>query len=317
MAQAPGFPDLLQWTREVSGDQVLYRLKGGLQIRTEVFHKADTLRILPLGTPQGAIMNHLLNFPEVVRGRQVFEPFAGSGALGFTALHAGAPHVDFLDINPRAAEFHRGNAGLNGIASDRFTSIRGDIAEFTPRRPYDVMLANPPFVPTPDGIVGTITSNGGPDGNRFVRIVLERFDELLQPTGCALLYVLQFVRRGRPLIADLVEEILERRPVSLTPCQEHEIPLAAWCAAYVLLFPDARAGIERWSAALAGRHGSDLALCHYIAEIGPRSEVPTGCTMRDDFGARFGDAFRVPSDDVEELAFGRVFENVVRGPDSA
>lgn len=317
MAQDSGLPDLLQWTREVSGDQVLYRLESGLQIRTEVFNKADTLRILPLGTPQGSIMNHLLNFPDVVRGKQVFEPFAGSGALGFTALHAGAPHVDFLDINPRAEEFHRENAALNDVASERFTSICGDIAEFTPRRPYDLLLANPPFVPTPDGIDGTITSNGGPEGNRFVRIVFERLEELLQPTGRALLYVFQFVHQGRPLITDLVEEILERRPVSLTPCQEHEIPLATWCASYILLFPEARPEIECWSSDLEQRHGGDLTLCHYIVEVGPRCDGPTDCTMRDDFIERFGRAFLVPSEKVEELAFGRVFENVVPASDSA
>lgn len=317
MVQDTGLSDRLQWTREVSGDQVLYRLEGGLRIRTEVFHKADTLRILPLGTPQGSIMNHLLNFPEVVHGMQVFEPFAGSGALGFTALHAGAPHVDFLDINPRAEEFHRDNAALNDISPERFTSICGDIAEFAPRRPYDLLLANPPFVPTPDGIDGTITSNGGPEGNRFVRIVFERLEELLQPTGRALLYVFQFVRQGRPLIAGLAEEILERRPVALTPCQEHEIPLSTWCASYVRLFPEARAEIERWGTDLEERHGSDLSLCHYIAEVGPRSQDPTVCTMRDDFVERFGEAFLVPSEKVEELAFGRVFENVVRPPDSA
>ena len=110
--------------------------------------------------------------------RTLFEPFAGSGAIGFMALKVGAGHVDFLDVNPRASQFQRENAGLNQFSSSRFTSITGDIADFAPARKYDLMLANPPFVPTPEGIDGTLTSNGGPEGSRFVEILVERLEEL-------------------------------------------------------------------------------------------------------------------------------------------
>src|SRR5262245_20599222 len=142
-------PDLLQMSREVCGDVVVYGFANGLTIKTEVFSKPDRLRVLPLGTPQAALMNHMLNFPHRLRGARVFEPFAGSGALGFMALKAGAAQVDFLDINPRASEFQRENAALNQVGASQFNTITGDIADFTPRRPYDLIVANPPFVPTP------------------------------------------------------------------------------------------------------------------------------------------------------------------------
>jgi mRNA-degrading endonuclease toxin of MazEF toxin-antitoxin module len=188
-------PDLLQQSREVCGDVVVHRYANGLTIKTEVFTKPDRLRILPLGTPQASLMNHMLNFPHRVRGRRVFEPFAGSGALGFMALKAGAARVDFLDINPRAAEFQRENAALNQVGAGQFTSITGDIAHFAPARTYDLIIANPPFVPTPQGIDGTITSNGGPEGNHFVDILLRRLEEFLEPSGRALIYVFQFALR--------------------------------------------------------------------------------------------------------------------------
>jgi hypothetical protein len=91
-------PNLLQRTHEVQGDQMLYRFGNGLFIKTEIFRKHDRLRILPLGAPQGSLMNHMLHFPDVTPGKDVFEPFAGSGALGFMALKPGAHHVDFLKI---------------------------------------------------------------------------------------------------------------------------------------------------------------------------------------------------------------------------
>ncbi len=58
-------PNLLQRTHEVQGDQMLYRFGNGLLIKTEIFRKHDRLRILPLGAPQGSLMNHMLHFPDV------------------------------------------------------------------------------------------------------------------------------------------------------------------------------------------------------------------------------------------------------------
>jgi len=304
-------PDLLQQTREASGEEVLYRFANGLTIKTEIFNKGDRLRILPLGSPQGSLMNHMLNFPETVRDKRVFEPFAGSGALGFMALKAGARHLDLLDINPRAFEFHRQNAALNQFPSDRFTSVTGDIADFTPERGYDLIVANPPFVPTPDGIAGTITSNGGPEGNRFVAILLQRLETFLEPSGRALIYVFQFARQDRPLILDLLAATVTDRSVELTPSQTRPIAFETYCRAYSQLFAQAAPAIDAWRNEIIYRYGSDVTLRHYIVDIGPRSARPAECVIRENFAEKFGERFFVPSEDEEALAFGRVWENLV------
>jgi len=304
-------PDLLGQTRETSGDEVLYRFANGLTIKTEIFNKADRMRILPLGSPQGSLMNHMLNFPESVRDKRVFEPFAGSGALGFMALKVGARHLDLLDINPRASEFHRANAALNQIAPDRFTSITGDVADFIPGRPYDLIVANPPFVPTPDGIAGTITSNGGPEGNRFVALLLERLDAFLEPNGRALVYVFQLARDDRPLILDILASTVNARPVELTPTHARPIAFETYCRAYSILFAGAEPAIDVWRSDIVRRYGNDVTLRHYIADIGPRADRPTECVIRENFAEKFGDHFLVPAEDEEALAFGRVWENLV------
>ena len=276
MPVGKGLPDLLLRTRQVNGDEVFYRFGNGLTIKTEVFNKNDRQRILPLGTPQGSLMNHVLSFPETVRDRRVFEPFAGSGALGFMALKAGAKHVDFLDINPRAASFHRANATLNQFTPSQFTSISGDIAAFAPDRKVELILANPPFVPTPEGIEGTITSNGGPEGSQFVETLLERLEQFLQPSGKALIYVFQFVGNGQPLIVELLTQTSKRRSVELTPAQEQPIPFETYVEAYRKLFPKAGPAIDRWRSDLLRRHGHGLTLCHYVVDIGPQSDAPSG-----------------------------------------
>jgi hypothetical protein len=311
MAAANALPDLIEHSRETVGQEVLNRFANGLTIKTEVFHKSDPQRILPLGSPQGCLMNHMLAFPETVRGKRVFEPFAGSGPLGFMALKAGAQRVDFLDINPRAAEFHRHNASINRFGADEFRSITGDIATYVPGKKYDLLLANPPFVPTPDGIEGTLTSNGGSEGNRFVRILLDRLEELLEPTGRSLIYVFQFARAGEPLILELLEPIAGNRPVEVTPAQQRGIGFASYCKAYSQLFPESTPAIEQWRSDLTRRHGEPLSLCHYVVEIGPASDSRTECVIRENFAEKFGAQFFVPSEKQDELAFARVFENFV------
>jgi hypothetical protein len=303
-------PDLLQRTHEVRGDAVLYTFANGLTIKTEVARKTDKLRILGLGSPQGGLMNRLLNFPELVRGKNVFEPFAGSGAIGFMALKAGARHVDLLDINPRALDFQRENAALSDLSTDRFNCFQGDIADFVPKKKYDMLLANPPFVPTPDGIDGTITSNGGPDGCRFIEPLLVRLEDLLESRGQALIYLFQFVRNGQPLVADLLRMISRTRPVELTPSQRQVIPLEKYCSAYHQLFPSARDSVERWRSDMVQEYGGDLALCHYVLDIGSQSEGHTFYEVRENFAEKFGEDFYIPGT-ADEIAYARVFENCV------
>jgi hypothetical protein len=303
-------PDLLQRTHEIRGDEVFYTFANGLIIKTEVSRKAGKLRILGLGSPQGELMNRLLNFPELVQGKNVFEPFAGSGAIGFMALKAGARHVDLLDINPRALHFQRENAAMSGLPASRINSLQGDIADFVPKQKYDMLLANPPFVPTPDGIDGTITSNGGPDGCRFVKTLLGRLEDFLEPRGQALIYLFQFVTNGQPLIADLLRMISKTRPVELTPSQQHLIPFEKYYRAYHQLFPNAGDSIERWRSDMVRRYGGDLALCHYVLDIGSQSEGQAFYEIRENFAEKFGEDFFIPGTE-DEIAYARAFENCV------
>jgi hypothetical protein len=256
-------------------------------------------------------MNHMANFPEIVRDKLVLEPFAGAGPLGFMALMLGARHVDFLDINPRAGEFHRETARLNHFSHDRFTSITRDFGKFIPNRKYDLIIANPPFVSTPNGIDGTITSNGGPEGNRFVEILFRRLEEFLEASGEALIYLFQFVKNGEPLVAELVSHMVDRRKVEFTPSQKRHISFGTYRAAYSQVFPDANEAIARWECNVLQKYGEGLTLCHYIAHVGPRLAAASSCVVRDNFSQKFGESHLVPSDSEEQLALGRVLENVV------
>jgi hypothetical protein len=99
--------------------------------------------------------------------------------------------------------------------------------------------------------------------------------------------------------------------VDITPAQVRATGFDSFCEAYRKLFPKALASIDGWQSSLREKHGTRLTLCHYVVDVGPHSDLPTACTMRDDFAEKFGDSFLVPSDNDAELAFGRAFENFV------
>jgi hypothetical protein len=77
------------------------------------------------------------------------------------------------------------------------------------------------------------------------------------------------------------------------------------------ILPEAQEEITRWGSALLEKHGEDLTLCHYVARVGERGDLPTSCVIRDDFAEQFGESFLVPSDNEKEISLGRVFENLV------
>lgn len=304
-------PNRVVRTVQRDGDGMLFRYEHGLTIRTDQPFAADRARVLALGTPQATLMNFMLCRPERLAGRLVFEPFAGAGAIGLTALRAGARRVELLDVNPRAVRFARENAERNGFRPEQVACLEGALESFVPAEPYDLILANPPFVPTPDAIAGTLTSAAGSEGNRLVDVLLQRLEVLLTDAGEALIYVFQFVHEDRPLVVDSIAKWVIERDVTLTPTQLRPIAADAYFAAYREVFPAAREEIDRWRTGLLKRHGPALALDHYVLHVGARRPGAMRWSLRDDLETTYGEGLRLAFADDRELALGRVLENLV------
>ena len=73
---------------------------------------------------------------------------SGSGILSITALRLGAESATGVDIDPKAEDIARENAGWNGFVSPAFTACTGDVtadrklmAELQ-KKPYDLVLVN-------------------------------------------------------------------------------------------------------------------------------------------------------------------------------
>lgn len=81
--------------------------------------------------------------------------------------------VTGVDINPRAVECSRYNAKLNKIENAGFS--QSDLFEKIPKKTFDGIIFNPPYLPTSrqEKIKGDI--NHAFDGGRDGRLVVDRF----------------------------------------------------------------------------------------------------------------------------------------------
>jgi release factor glutamine methyltransferase len=111
-------------------------------------------------------------------GQDVLEIGTGTGIISIYCAIKGS-RCTATDINDKALECARSNAGLNGVKvefthSDLFQNIRGK---------YDTIIFNPPYLPTDDNIEESEQWDGGPDGFRIIRPFLNRSPQFLKKNG--------------------------------------------------------------------------------------------------------------------------------------
>lgn len=88
-------------------------------------------------------------------------------------------HVTGVDINPRAIRFAMFNSQLNGINNVCF--VHGDIYSAVPGQKFDLILANPPFVPSPRRNLRF--RDGGTRGEEILCRIIKEAADYLTTTG--------------------------------------------------------------------------------------------------------------------------------------
>jgi release factor glutamine methyltransferase len=153
-------------------------------------------------------------------GATALDPFTGSGVLAIAAAAAGA-RATAIDVSRRAVACVSLNARLNGV---RVAARRGDMFGPVAGQRFDLIVANPPYVPGPvDGPVrGAARAwEGGDDGRTLIDRLCDEVAEHLEPGG-ELLMIHSHVcgeeaTRGRLASAGLEVEVIERRTGPLGP----------------------------------------------------------------------------------------------------
>lgn len=116
---------------------------------------------------------------EILPGDRILEVGCGSG---YILSHLSGRKVAIgTDINPHAVRVSR-NLGLDVVRADLLAGLRG---------PFDLVLFNPPYLPTlPEERLDDWLEHaldGGPDGATVIRRFLADVDRVLSPWGRVLL----------------------------------------------------------------------------------------------------------------------------------
>jgi release factor glutamine methyltransferase len=124
----------------------------------------------------------------LAEGARVLDVFTGTGVLAIAAAQAGAQSVTAIDISRRAVLCAAVNGRLNRT---RVRAVRGDLFEPVTGERFDLITANPPYVPG-DEVPASGAARaweGGSTGRALVdRLAAEAADHLT-PGGTLLMVV--------------------------------------------------------------------------------------------------------------------------------
>jgi len=106
----------------------------------------------------------------------------GSGLLALLLAPA-CRRVVGIDINPRALQLARFNAGLNGIANVEWR--QGHLFEPVAGERFDLIVSQPPFLPRPDEQAAVLYLHGGTHGDELALALLAGARTHLEQAGVA------------------------------------------------------------------------------------------------------------------------------------
>ncbi|MEV6738766.1 HemK2/MTQ2 family protein methyltransferase [Streptomyces sp. NPDC051104] len=148
----------------------------------------------PAWTPPGVyepqedtwLLTRALRREELTPGADVLDLGTGSGALALEAARLGA-RVTAIDISWRAVLAARVNALLSG---QRISVRRGDLTAGVPGRRFDLVVSNPPYVPSP--VAGSPRGaarawDAGWDGRLLLDRICDAAPGHLRPNGVLLM----------------------------------------------------------------------------------------------------------------------------------
>lgn len=129
--------------------------------------------------------------------KRVVDVCTGSGCLAvLLALQFPEARVDAVELSPEALNVAKFNVAEHGLLK-RIKLHRSDVFDLVPKVKYDLILSNPPYVPTRElrGLPAEFKNeplmalDGGSDGLDIIRKILRQSRDRLQPHGIVALEV--------------------------------------------------------------------------------------------------------------------------------
>ena len=167
--------------------------------------------VMYIGPDSLALVSHM---PKVNQEwKNVLDLCTGSGIQALAVLQSTRCDdctVTCVDINPRALQFTRFNAALNGL---NVATIQGDLItgnmEGVWQNTHDLILANPPFIPVPPTkeILKRygLFSSGGANGEIILRNIIELAGKTLSKENGLLAIVSEFMNPQDPALLERLQ----------------------------------------------------------------------------------------------------------------
>ncbi|OLT40066.1 methyltransferase [Saccharomonospora sp. CUA-673] len=134
------------------------------------------------------LLRRALQDARLPAARRVLDIGTGTGALALAAAAGGAQDVTAVDVSPAARLNARLNAWAHGLP---VRVLPGDALSRDYGRPFDLVLANPPYVPAESGQVPTRGRarawDAGGDGRAIIDRLCDRVPDLVAPRGSLLM----------------------------------------------------------------------------------------------------------------------------------
>lgn len=115
-----------------------------------------------------------------------------------------------LDVNANVIPVLRFNLVLNDV-EDKITVVESDLyKKLNENEMFDLITANPPFIPIPEGLPFSIAGDGGSDGLAVIDKIIEGFDKYLQIGGNAIISGEGLGNENIPLLYYHIKKLLPK-----------------------------------------------------------------------------------------------------------
>jgi len=155
-----------------------------VKVKKTLYRNGLSFDVFPHVYPPQSDTFLLLEHLDIKKNESVLELGVGCGLIAL-CLAKKAKEIIGIDVNPYAIKNARHNAFINGIDNVHF--INGNLYEPVCDMQFDLIYANPPYVPTPpDWIEIDIIEtawNAGCDGRKILDSILAGTNEHLRVNG--------------------------------------------------------------------------------------------------------------------------------------
>lgn len=205
---------------------------------------------------------------------KVLDLCSGPGTLAIHCAHIAAETIA-VELNPAASAVAYLNVLLNGL-EDRISLRIGDLYAPVKGKSFDLICANPPLIPLPEGLEFPFVGHGGADGLAITRRIIRDAPGHLNDQGSVQIIGTSLSDGLSPQVVEHLEEALPSTLdafVTVTahmPCRrgDWQFEMLVNTAKRSSLAPDARKLLEE---ALVAARGSHLAYFFLRLEEGSRS----------------------------------------------